>query len=90
MQFCLIHKGKKKEQEFNQAWRGGGGGQIGEEVTDVKCKWQNSVRLQDPSTIFSTFDWDWSKKPIDMAGKDALKMVKLPSLKVICWKLTKI
>ena len=88
MQFCLIHKGKKKEQEFNQGWGGGGG--VGEEVTDIKCNWQNSVRFKDPSMIFSTFDWDWSKKPIDMARKDALKLVKLPSLKVICWKLTKI
>ena len=89
MQFCLIHKGNKKEQEFNQGWGGGGGGG-GEEVTDIKCNWQNSVRFKDPSMIFSTFDWDWSKKPIDMARKDALKLVKLPSLKVICWKLTKI
>ena len=58
MQFCLIHKGKKKEQEFNQGWGGGGG--VGEEVTDIKCNWQNSVRfkVKDPSMIFSTFDWD--------------------------------
>ena len=26
----------------------------------------------------------WSKKPIDIAGKDVLKLVKLPSLKMIC------
>ena len=48
------------------------------------------MRFKDASTIFSTFDWNWSKKPIDMAGKDALKLVSLLSLKGICGKLTKI
>ena len=89
MQFCLIHKGNIRRSKSST--RGGvEGGGVGEEVTDIKCNWQNSVRFKDPSMIFSTFDWDWSKKPIDMARKDALKLVKLPSLKVICWKLTKI
>ena len=32
MQFCSIHKGKKKEQEFNQGWEVGGGGVAREEV----------------------------------------------------------
>ena len=36
---------------------------------------------------FSTFDWDRLAKPVNTAGKNALKSVKLPSLKVICWKL---
>ena len=34
--------------------------------------------------------WDPVRKNCNKAGKNALKSVKLPSLKIICWKLTQI
>ena len=37
-----------------------------------------------PSTVFSTFDRDQKQKSVNTAGKNALKSVKLPTLKVIC------
>ena len=40
-----------------------------------------------PSTVFSTFDQDQKQKSVITAGKNALKSMKLPTLKVICWKL---
>jgi len=37
----------------------------------------------DLSTVFSTFDMDQLAKFINTAGKSALKLVELPSLRVI-------
>ena len=40
--------------------------------------------------FFQLLTWTRSGKSVDTTEKSALKLIKLPSLKMICWKLMKI
>lgn len=51
----------------------------------------NNKQITDLSMVFSIFfSWAGELKSIDFAGLELkFKFVKLPSLRVICWKLTR-
>lgn len=60
-------------------------------VSSPREKKKEWLLIIDPSKVFSTFDWHQLAKTRQHGlMKIALKPIKIPSLKVSCWKLTKV